>query len=194
MLYVAVQQLLLRTLTMRGKTYAIAAGGVLSGMAIALMLLGSIIPLATFVSPALAAICVLYFCLAFSNRMALAVYIVISVLTLLLAADKELALVFTFIIGYYPVLKMATEKLKSRLMQWVIKFGVFNLTSIGLYYILINVFIVSSVREEFAEYTTLLLIVLLLLANATLFFYDRVLTKLAILYEVKLKPKLEPTR
>lgn len=178
----------------RRRTLAVATGGVLSGMALALMLLGSVIPLATFITPALAALCVLYFCLEFGNKMAFAVYFVISTLSLLLAADKELALVFTCVIGYYPILKQLTEKLRSRLLKWLIKFSVFNVTAIGLYYVLLHVFVMASVREEFAEYTTPLLVVLVLLANLTLFFYDRVLTKLSVLYIVKIKPKLEPSR
>lgn len=178
----------------RRRSYAIAGGGVLSGLAVALMLLGSIIPLATFVSPALAAVCVLYFCLEFGNKMAFAVYVVISALSLLLAADKELALVFAFVIGYYPIVKQLSERLRARPLQWLIKFGVFNLTAVGLYYILINVFVMASVREEFADVTTLLLGALLILANLTLFFYDRVLTRLSTLYTVKLKQKLNPSR
>lgn len=177
---------------MHRRTLAIATGGVLSAMAVTLMLLGSIIPLATFVTPALAALCVLYFCLAFGRKMALAVYFVISTLSLLLAADKELALVFTCVLGYYPIVKQLAEKLRSRAATWAIKFGVFNLSVLALYYLIVNIFIIASVREEFAEYTLPLLVALLLLANATFFFYDRLLTRLSILYVVKIEPKLKP--
>jgi hypothetical protein len=175
-------------------TYRIALGGVLSGLALTILLLGSVIPFSTFISPAIAALGVLYFCLEFDKKTAFAVYFVISALALLLSADKELALLFACVLGYYPILKALADRLRGRWLAWLVKYAVFNASVLGLYYLLTHIFIMASVREEFAEYTGWIVAAMLIMANIALFFYDRVLTRFCVFYLAKIKPKLDKTR
>lgn len=175
-------------------TFRIALGGILSAAAVAILFFGSILPFATFIAPAAASLAVLYFCLEYTRGTAALVYAVISVLALLLAPDKEQALLFTFFLGYYPIAKSAIEKLRSRALQWVLKVLLCNATTLSLYYVITHIFVLESVREEFAEYTTAVLILLIVLGNITFVFFDIALTRLSVLYTVRLRPRLAKNR
>ena len=174
----------------RRKTYRIAIGGVLTATAVLVMLLGSVIPLATFVAPCLAALCVLYFCIEFGNKTAIVVYAAISLTAALLAPDKELAFVFVFVTGYYPIVKTACEKLKSKLAAFAIKLAVFNAAILLMYFLLIRVIIYAPVKSEFEQYGPAMLIGLIVVANLTFLIYDVALARLARLYDRKLRAKL----
>ncbi|MEG2677419.1 MAG: hypothetical protein RR933_04800, partial [Oscillospiraceae bacterium] len=65
---------------MHRNTYKIALGGLVSAAAVAIMFFGSILPFATFISPAVASFSVLYFCIEYNRRTALLVYAVIGLL------------------------------------------------------------------------------------------------------------------
>lgn len=175
---------------MRRRTSQIALGGILSGAAVALMAMGAAIPFSTFVTPVLASLCVLLFCVEYGPRAALLCYAAIAALALLMSADKEQALLFAFVLGYYPVLKSATEKMRLKWAGWLVKFVVFNVSVIAMYYVITQVLVVAVVRDEFAQYTLPFIIVLLVLGNVTLFIYDRALTRLAMWYVARLRPKL----
>ncbi len=176
---------------MQRNTYRIALGGILSALAAAILFLGSIIPLATFVAPALAAVCVYYFCIEYTNGTAFMVYFVIAVLVMLIAPDKEMALLFTVVLGYFPILKSWTERRFSRPVSYIIKFAVFNVAVVGMYLLALYVFMLPLLAEEFREYSTLFILALLTGGNVALFLYDRALTVLAALYRAKIKPKLQ---
>ena len=174
----------------RRGVYMTALGGVLCALAVTVISLGSIIPLATFVSPVIAAACVMFFCVEYNMKAALTVYAAVSILSVIIASDKEQALVFAFVVGYYPVLKTAVEKLKSKFLQRLIKFCVFNATSIGLYVIITKVLIVAAVKAEFESYSNIIVAMIIVLANITLVVFDIFLAKLSIIYIAKIRPKI----
>lgn len=175
---------------MKEKTYRTAMGGLVTAAAIAILFLGSIIPFATFASPALAALCVLYFCLEFTAGTAAVVYAAIAVLAVLLVPDKEQAFLFVCVFGFYPVVKKLVERRLPKLFGLLIKMLYFNGTICGLYYVLTRLFVLEVVRSEFAEYTTVMLIVMLVMGNIMFYLYDIALTRVSFLYFAKLKPRL----
>ena len=168
--------------------YKIAIGGVLTATAVLIMLLGSVVPFATFVSPCLSAICVFYYCLEFGAGAALIVYASISLASLLLAPDKELAFVFIFVMGYYPAVKQACEKLGSKFIAYLIKFAVFDVSVLLMYWLLLRVFMLAPVKAEFEQYTPAIVAGMLVVANITFFLFDIILTRMSLLYIKKSKP------
>ncbi|MEA4911709.1 MAG: hypothetical protein VB092_03720 [Oscillospiraceae bacterium] len=175
---------------MKERTYRTAMGGLVTAAAIAVMFLGSILPFATFAAPALAALCVLYFCLEFSAGTAAVVYIAIAVLAVLLVPDKEQAFLFVCVFGFYPVIKKLVERRMNKFIGIAVKMLYFNITVCGLYYVLTRLFVLEAVRSEFAEYTTVMLIVMLAMGNVMFYLYDVALTRVSFLYFAKLKPRL----
>lgn len=153
---------------------AIALGGVMAALAVVIMCLGGIIPIATYVCPMLCAI-ILSFVLAITGkRIAWAWYVAVSILSLLLGPDKEAAAVFVFL-GYYPIIKPWLDRRKVPVL-W--KLAVFNGAILILYSLLIYLFRMDQVIQEFRELGTVLTLVTLLMGNGVLFMLDTLLGRL----------------
>lgn len=153
----------------------IALGGILAALAVVIMCLGGMIPLATFICPMLCAIIQYVVLRCCGQRIAWAWFGAVALLSILLGPDKEAALVF-YLIGCYPNLKPHFEKSKLRILWKIIFFN----GAIGLLYgLLIKLFGMDSLMAEYEELGMIGLIVMLLLGNACFFLLDRLLTILS---------------
>ena len=76
---------------------SVALGGVLAALAVVIMSLGTIIPVATYVCPMLCALLLQAVLKTCGVRIAWAWYGAVAILSLLLAPDKEAAAVFAFL-------------------------------------------------------------------------------------------------
>lgn len=167
-----------------------ALGGVLTAAAVALMFFGSVIPFATYSVPAMASFCVLFMVIEFGNTVAFMVYAAISLLSALLVPDKEIAMMFIFFFGYFPIIKAIFEKKFAKPIAILFKFIIFNLSVSLAYVIMTKVFVIEAVQNEFKSYTLLFMAALLIMGNIMLFFFDLALTKIVWLYLYKLRNKL----
>ena len=158
---------------MRSKAYPIALGGMLAAVAVVLMCIGTIIPIATYAAPVLCMmVCqtVMKLC---GKRIAWAWYGAVAVLGLLMAPDKEAAAVF-LVLGYYPIAKPKLEAMKA---AWLWKGLLFNGSILLLYWVLLNLIGVSQLLEEFSGMGVAMTAVLLVLGNVTFFLLDHVLSR-----------------
>ena len=151
-----------------------ALGGVMAALALVVMCLGGLIPLATYVCPMFCAVLLMVVLKLTGRRVAWAWYGAVSILSLLLGPDKEAAAVFVFL-GYYPILKPWLDKRKLAIL-W--KLVLFNAAIFAMYSLLIYVFGLAEVAAEFEELGMVLTAVTLILGNATLFMMDVLLTVL----------------
>lgn len=158
---------------MRSKAYPIALGGMLAAAAVVLMSIGTIIPIATYAAPVLCMLVgqmVLKLC---GGRITWAWYGAVTVLSLLMAPDKEAAAVFA-VLGYYPIVKPKLEKKK---LPWLWKSLLFNGSILILYWVLLKVMGLSHLVEEFSGMGIAVTMVLLVLGNVTFFLLDKVLSR-----------------
>ena len=107
------------------------------------------------------------------GEMGWAWYGAVAVLSLLLSSDKEAAAVFAAL-GYYPMVKPRLERKK---LPWLWKGLLFNAVILALYWLLIHLFGLDALAEEFAEAGRVMTVVMLILGNVTFFLLDRVLSK-----------------
>lgn len=149
----------------------IALGGVLAALAVVIMGMGTLIPVATYVCPMLSALILQLVLKICGNRIAWAWYGAVSLLSLLLAPDKEAAVVF-LVLGYYPILK---PKLDSRKGKWFWKGIFFNSVILSTYWMLMHVLGFDALALEFSEMGMVLSGMMLLLGNVTFFLLDRLL-------------------
>ena len=152
----------------------IALGGMLGAVAVVIMCLGGMIPLATYVIPVLCCLMghlVLKLC---GRRIAWAWYGAVALLGLLMCPDKEAAAVY-LLLGYYPNLKPWIDRRK---LPWLWKAIIFNSAICLLYGALIHVLGLGAVTEEFSELGNIGLAVLLVLGNLTFFLLDRLLSRM----------------
>ncbi len=155
----------------RNQAKQIAMGGVFAALALVIMCLGGLIPVATFVCPMLCALLVKLILLLCGERIAWAWYGAVSILSVLLGPDKEAAAIFLFL-GYYPIVK---PWLDGRKLQWLWKLLLFN-CSIGIMYgILVRLLGMEQIAAEYAGMGTAMLLVMLALGNVTFFLLDRLL-------------------
>ena len=151
-----------------------ALGGIMAALALVVMCLGGMIPLATYVCPMFCAVLLMVVLKLTGKRIAWAWYGAVSILSMLLGPDKEAAAVFVFL-GYYPILKPWLDKRKLAIL-W--KLVLFNAAIFAMYSVLIYVFGLVDVAAEFEELGVVMTAVTLALGNATLFMMDVLLTAL----------------
>lgn len=164
--------------------------GILVGLSAAAMFAGGIIPLATFATPALAGIFLLPLGYEYGPRTALLAFFGVGLLSFLIVPDPEVSLIFLFFLGWYPVVKPSLDKLRPRVIQWLVKAALFNLCIFLMYGLILLVFPLSAVVAEFADYTRIFVIGLVLLANVAFIVYDLALVRLRAVYVYRLRPKL----
>ena len=105
---------------MKEQSRKIALCGVSCALAVTIMLLGGILPLATFCAPMLAMVVLLPVLSECGSRMAAAAYGTVALLALLLVSDREMSLIFLFF-GWYPLLQPKLLRLPSRLLRLICK-------------------------------------------------------------------------
>ena len=148
-----------------------ALGGMLAALAVVLMTMGGMIPVATYVVPM---ICMLILKLVASLcgiRIAWAWYGAVTLLGLLLCPDKEAAAVFAAL-GYYPIVKPRLDRTK---LPWLWKGVLFNGSILLLYWILLNLFGIGELVQEFEGMGTAMTAVLLVMGNLVFYLLDKVL-------------------
>lgn len=143
----------------------------MAALAVVVMCMGGMIPIATFVCPMVCMWLLVTVIDRCGNRVAWAWYGAVSILSLLLGPDKEAAAVFVFL-GYYPIIKPKMDQLP---VKWLWKLLLFNAAILVMYWLLLNLFGMAELMEEFAEMGTLLTVVTLAMGNVTFILLDRLL-------------------
>lgn len=126
-----------------------AVGGLSSALCLLVMLLSGVIPFATYALPAAAGVFLIPAAVEIGTGAAYLVYASVSFLALIMVPDREAVLMFLFFFGYYPVLRLSLESMRFRLLRWVLKFLVFNASMIVSYWLLIHLFGMTQILEEF---------------------------------------------
>lgn len=152
---------------------SIALGGILAALAVVILCMGTMIPVATFVCPMLCMLLLKVVLTRCGDRISWVWYGAVAVLGALLAPDKEAAAVFVFL-GFYPIIKPKMEMLPAK---WLWKVLYFNAAILIMYGLLMHVFGIAQIADEFAELGTAMTVVTLLLGNVTFFLLDRLLGK-----------------
>ncbi|MBE6976312.1 MAG: hypothetical protein E7439_03845 [Ruminococcaceae bacterium] len=149
----------------------IALGGIFAALAVIIMAMGGMIPATTFICPAVCMLLLKALGKYFPPRVGWAWYGAVAILSLLLSPDKEAAAVFAAI-GHYPLLKPAMDKLP---LKWLWKTLFFNAVILALYWVLMHVFGMAELLAEFEEMGMVMILVTLLMGNATFFLLDMLL-------------------
>lgn len=159
---------------MRKKTKDVALGGIMAALAVVIMCMGGLIPIATFVCPMLCMVLLVFVFRSCGRRIAWAWYGAVSILSVLLGPDKEAAAVFLFL-GYYSIIKPRLDRLR---LKWLWKLLLFNGAILLMYWLLMGVFGMTQLSAEFEELGTVLTAVMLLLGNVIFFLLDHLLDRL----------------
>lgn len=174
----------------RSDTKRLALCGVLAALALALMFLGGVLPFASIACPVLASLVLIPVYAETGKKWSAVWFLGVAVLAALLAPEKESAVLFAFF-GYYPMLRKYLNRLRPNALRWIAKLAYCTAAVLAAYSLMLFVFRLEAIMQEFAQYETLLLAVLLVMANVTFAIYDVLIGRLEIVYHVKLRPKLK---
>lgn len=151
----------------------IAFGGMFAALAMVIMNIGSLIPVATFVCPVLCMLILAFVTRMCGDRIGWAWYGAVGLLSVIMAPDKEAAAVFAFL-GFYPIVKPKLERIRFGL---ILKLMLFNGLILVMYALLIRVFGMAQIAAEYRELGTVMTVVTLVLGNVTFLLLDKVLTR-----------------
>ncbi len=156
---------------MKNTAKQMALGGVTAALAVVLMTVGTLIPIATYMVPVMICLLLGFLRPMLGIRASWAWFLAVALLGLLLAPDKEAAAIF-LCLGYYPIIKPWLDKRKLSLL---LKLIFFNVVILALYAVLMYVLGMDAIREEFRGVGTVMTIATLLLGNFTFFLMDKLL-------------------
>ena len=126
----------------------------------------------------------------YGTRYALTLYVCVAILAVLFVPETELALFYVLVMGYYPVLRVKLNGVKSTPLRWMLKFAVFNAGTV-LVYLLLFALLGPAVLDELLADGIGMLAALLAAGNLSFWLCDRALAALTRYYHVILKPKLK---
>ena len=179
----------LRNFPVLSDTKKIALTGLLCALGAVIMMLGGVIPMATFACPMLAGLVLIPVFVECGQKLAYGAYIAIAALGMILCPDKEAALLFAFI-GHFPVLRWRLDQLKSGILRIIAKLGIFNICILAMYALILWVFQMDQIISEYREMGIWLTALTLVLGNVCLIFYDRMIVIFTNIYVYKFRDKL----
>lgn len=178
---------------MRNRTsFRVAFCGVLAALMVVIMLLGTMIPATEYLCPALAGVLIIPVVWEFGGKPGGLLYAAVALLSLILAPNKEAALFFVLLFGWYPLARPKLQHLKAKALRVVLKLVLFNAALAAIFALLLFVLISPEVVAQAADWTGLAVAAMLVLGNAAFLIYDVLLSRLSDWYVCRLRPKLFP--
>ncbi len=175
---------------MRNVSYRVALGGIVSSLCLLCMFLAGIMPMFYLILPMVAGILLMIIAEEVSLSWAWLTYIAVGILSLFITADKESALVFIMIFGHFPIIRLYLEKLKLKILRWLIKLVIFNACAVSFFYVTVYIFGIREMLEEMNEYGKYGAMILLVLCNILFVLYDANLYIMYAIYKIKFMPLL----
>lgn len=166
----------------------VAFCGLSAALCMVVLFFTGVVPVATFALPALAGVLLIPVTAQLNIRWGLGVYALCALLALFIVPDREAAVYFVLFFGYYPVIVAALGRIKNRVLQYVVKFALFN-AAVGVSAVVLLV-IMSIPMEELPFIGVYTGAVLLILANIMFILYDLCLYKVINLYYARVHGKL----
>ena len=174
----------------KSKSWAMAYCGMAAALSVALMLLGAVFPIAMFIAPAMASFLIATVCVECGKTMALTAYGAVSLLSLLFVPDKEVALTFVFLLGYYPLAKPYFERISPALLRAVCKLLLCNGGILAMYGLVLLLVPAGSISQELRTTAWIVSLSTLAMGNVAFLLYDRAIHNLLQVYRLVWQPRL----
>lgn len=171
---------------MRKSTRELALCSMLAALSVVLLCLGGIVPFSVYACPMLASGALLLVREECRPSYGWCCWAAVTLLALLLGPDKEAAAPYLFL-GYYPLLQPRLEAIRRPPVRWLAKL-LLAAAAIGMMYaLLIYVFCLTEVVEEFAETAPWLLWLTAALGLMVFIIYDILLRRFTVLWHRRKK-------
>lgn len=175
---------------MKRQTFAISLCGIFGALSIVIMLMGAIVPIAMYIAPAVAGLIVMLAWVECGPKMAWTLYGAVSIISLLFVPDKEVAFVYVFLLGYYPLIKPYLDKIRKKWLNVAVKLLVFNGALAVGYGLLMLLFFPGWTQIQGQISEILFAVGILLMGNVAFYLFDKAIANLLYLYKMLWQPKL----
>ena len=166
---------------MSSSTKQLALCGVMTALGVVLLCLGGLVPPALYICPMLASMVLVVIRLECSPRHAWTCFAATAILGLLLGPDKEAASLYLFL-GYYPLLKPRLDAIRPTALGWVAKIALAAAAITVMYALLLYVFALDGLAEEFATVLRWVLITCIVLGAVIFVLFDLILGRISAVY------------
>ena len=153
------------------------------------MFLGGILYVFAYVTPMLLGILMLMLNKTFGKSCALTTYAAVSVLSLILVTEKESVLLYAFFFGYYPIIKVKLDCVKSKLLQIMSKGLLFNVALAAVE--LLSFYAFGIPFFEDGQSSVWIIAAFAAAMNVIFIMFEFLLNKYYILYEKRLEPQIK---
>ena len=167
---------------MKNQTKKIALCGVLGALSVTMLLMGFLFPFATYVCPAISASLLLIIVYEYGVKTGLTLYAAVSFLGLMMVPDQELVFMFIFVFGLFTVIKLPLDRKLGKKARLLAKFIYINLSLVISYSILLIIFPVAVLVNEFATYSIAFVALLVVMFWLVFFMYDKAVENVLIIY------------
>lgn len=99
-------------------------------------------------------------------------------------------MLFVGFFGYYPILKGKLEKIRVHMVEYLLKFSVFNVAMVANYMVIIYLFGIQDILEEVGPFGKYSVLLLLALGNVVFWIYDVALSRIITAYREVLRKKI----
>lgn len=175
--------------TSNNKSFKLAFAAIEAALAIAALMCTGIITIGTYALSALAGILLVPVSIEVGFKYSLCSYLIASIISLLIAPDKEAVFCFITLLGYYPILKIKIELIRKRWLRAVIKLAMFNAAMIAVFYL--SIALLGMDRAEFELFGVYIPYVFLIIGNFVFLLYDFALTDLIRRYVVDWRHRIK---
>lgn len=165
-----------------------ALAGMLAAVALVIQLLASLVPSGWTALAAVAGLAVAVAVSAAGYGPALMCYVASGLLSLILIPAKHVAVLYVCLFGLYPLLKSLLERLKWRVLEYVLKLAFFNLVLSGLYLLGYRLFFQATVAAW--SYPLPFVPVLFVGGNIVFLVYDYAFSKVMALLQARIIPQI----
>ncbi len=171
--------------------YTVSLCGIMSGLALALMFILGMIPSFEYITPAIAGILIWVIRDRLGVKYGLVSYIAVGLLCLLITPNYEVALMYIFLLGYYPIVREYLQKIRLKVLRWAAKLVLFSVTAVSAYMILIYLFGMTYLMDETNEFGQYGSLIIYCMGAFAFVMYDIFLGMYAPFYEKMVKPKIQ---
>ncbi len=167
----------------------VAFCGIIVALSLLMMFLTGVFPLLDYSLPALAGMLLVVIVIEINFKFALIVYIATAILSLFITPNKDSSALYIMFFGYYPILKGILEKIKSIIIEWVLKIIIFNSALSLLIIVSYYLFNLKQVISNMGTIGTIGIISSVIISNMVFVIYDIAITRVAYSYQNWFKPK-----
>ena len=165
-------------------TKELSLSAMMCALGAVIMCLGTVIPVGTYACPVAASLALIVVREECRKSYAWCAWAVISALSLLLAPDKEAAMLFA-VLGYYPLVQPALNRIKPKLLRIAVKLLLCAVAVAIMTLVLVKLFMLEGLMAEGVG----IFIATAILGIVVFFAYDYLLPRMTVLYRNRIKDK-----